>query len=1208
MYYNRLFTFIILFLCAFSAKAAVFTVTSNADSGPGTLREALTLAAANGSTEKDFIYFNLPDVSEAGRTIILQTELPNVSSNLEINAATQLGGPFGVSDASVILSLNVDNPLRALLKLINVSNVEIFGVSFKGNWLNSTPPNDVDGISIQNSSAITIGGSGTGNLFGNLRNGIIATGSAGIYLRGNMAGLKYDGLTPYKNYAASNFTDCTNIGIGGTLPGERNVFTDYGQGEIFLTRCQTVNILGNFLGTDYTGNAVVGPSFIGNFFSAYGISANVTNNLTITNNVLSGLGYAIAVFGIQTDYIISNNRLGVGVSSGANLNNRVAISIYNATAKGTISNNIIAYNENGVIMVNSQPVTLSQNSFFCNIKEPISIQNSPVPIPAINVTNKSSTQISGTATPNADIELFYTDECQLCQGKTYIATVTADAAGNWSYTGPLAGAVVGTATSRGATSPFSAPNVITKDAVVSPAECGADGSITGFAYANATNIQWLDINGAIVGTDIDLVDVPPGHYRLRVDNGTCSSVTGFYEVRDNSFSIDGSRPTIVDPSCGLANGYVRYVLVNTPSGALVTIQWINDNTGQVASNSISLERMGPGTYSMHVKGANGCEKIYGPVTLTNSNGPAIIQANQAVNPSACSKTTGSITGIAATGTGTLIYSWKNEQNTEVGTRADLTDQPPGNYILTVTDETQCDPVSTAAITIPLLNDITINIANKVVKNATCENGDGSIKNVTVTPTGAPFTYVWTNERNEVKGNLKDLSFVQAGTYTLTVSGGSLCTAVQSDPIVVGSDDGVQLIRGANYKQKTDFCGKNTGEITGLETPGATTFLWINTDNNTTAGNNLNLVGVAGGHYRLTYSNATCSNYSDFEILSGEATIFTGFIATPTKSCYALNNGSISLNTDNAPEQPFTYRWVNAQGKDVAFTRTANNLSPGKYKVILTNQNNCPYLYPEEFTVGEYPQLVAKPGTPTNIRCGVGTGSISASVFTGGSASYAYQWFDEAGNALPGQTQSSISNVAKGKYRLHIEDGTCAPGDLDFEVKEESVTPTTPEAKDIKVYGNGSGTIVVTAPFETAIYRLYDTQTSPDAIAEVRGGKFNVTVTESRSYFITLTYGYCESDRTEVKVFLSALTGDIVNTFTPNGDGINDYWVIKGLDTYPDATVNIFNRYGKSVFQSTGYAKPFDGTYNGKPLPAGVYYYMINLKRGDILSGNVTILR
>jgi len=84
---------------------------------------------------------------------------------------------------------------------------------------------------------------------------------------------------------------------------------------------------------------------------------------------------------------------------------------------------------------------------------------------------------------------------------------------------------------------------------------------------------------------------------------------------------------------------------------------------------------------------------------------------------------------------------------------------------------------------------------------------------------------------------------------------------------------------------------------------------------------------------------------------------------------------------------------------------------------------------------------------------------------------------------------------------------------------------------------------------------------------------------------------------------------IFNTFTPNGDGVNDTWDIPALAAYPDCTLNIFNRYGTLVYNSIGYAKAWDGNYNGKPLPVGTYYYVLDLKNGKKpMSGPVTILR
>ena len=83
---------------------------------------------------------------------------------------------------------------------------------------------------------------------------------------------------------------------------------------------------------------------------------------------------------------------------------------------------------------------------------------------------------------------------------------------------------------------------------------------------------------------------------------------------------------------------------------------------------------------------------------------------------------------------------------------------------------------------------------------------------------------------------------------------------------------------------------------------------------------------------------------------------------------------------------------------------------------------------------------------------------------------------------------------------------------------------------------------------------------------------------------------------------------IPNTFTPNNDGVNDRWEIRHLDAYPGAMVEVYNSVGQLIYRSRGYATPWDGTVNGKRLPAGTYYYVIDPKNNrKKVAGYLTIL-
>ncbi|MEM9024514.1 MAG: gliding motility-associated C-terminal domain-containing protein, partial [Bacteroidota bacterium] len=97
------------------------------------------------------------------------------------------------------------------------------------------------------------------------------------------------------------------------------------------------------------------------------------------------------------------------------------------------------------------------------------------------------------------------------------------------------------------------------------------------------------------------------------------------------------------------------------------------------------------------------------------------------------------------------------------------------------------------------------------------------------------------------------------------------------------------------------------------------------------------------------------------------------------------------------------------------------------------------------------------------------------------------------------------------------------------------------------------------------------------------------------------------------VRVNVLSIDVISGFTPDGNGINDTWVLSELiEQFPDLVVEVYNRYGQLLFQSSnGYPVPWDGTFEGSKLPVGTYYYYIDLKDSriaDPLTGPVTILK
>jgi len=110
--------------------------------------------------------------------------------------------------------------------------------------------------------------------------------------------------------------------------------------------------------------------------------------------------------------------------------------------------------------------------------------------------------------------------------------------------------------------------------------------------------------------------------------------------------------------------------------------------------------------------------------------------------------------------------------------------------------------------------------------------------------------------------------------------------------------------------------------------------------------------------------------------------------------------------------------------------------------------------------------------------------------------------------------------------------------------------------------------------------------------------------KSSWYNLYVTNGVCEG-YCSVYVTLGVLPFDAIS---PNGDGMNDEWVIRDLERYPDAIVKVFNRWGQLLLEIDGPSYP-SNDFKWEELTVGTYYYIIDLGNGDIpQTGPITIIK
>ena len=330
-------------------------------------------------------------------------------------------------------------------------------------------------------------------------------------------------------------------------------------------------------------------------------------------------------------------------------------------------------------------------------------------------------------------------------------------------------------------------------------------------------------------------------------------------------------------------------------------------------------------------------------------------------------------------------------------------------------------------------------------------------------------------------------------------------------------------------------------------------------------------------------------------------------------CLPDGNGSFTNNSSIADgsEASFTYAWNfgdpnnNAGSTSKDPTHKYSTVGPVNVKLTVNSNNNCIDSLTQILNT-IYPQpKAAFTISPDSICMG---DMVNFTDQSDGITSPFNKWVWDLGQS----DKSSVQNPNK-RYRdsgiftikLYGYNGQNCVSDTLIKTVTSFPYPHLNLGPDLKILEGGTALIKPAFVFgnylnykwKPALYLNSDTAAVPRS-----------TPLGDITYILELTgMGGCMvSD----DIFIQMLLAPVVpNAFSPNGDGINDNWVIKYLESYPGATIDVYNRYGQAVFKSLGYDKAWNGQYNGNPLPIGTYYYIINPKNGrKIITGSVTIIK
>ncbi|PSR53624.1 hypothetical protein AHMF7605_08835 [Adhaeribacter arboris] len=426
---------------------------------------------------------------------------------------------------------------------------------------------------------------------------------------------------------------------------------------------------------------------------------------------------------------------------------------------------------------------------------------------------------------------------------------------------------------------------------------------------------------------------------------------------------------------------------------------------------------------------------------------------------------------------------------------------------------------------------------------------------------------------------------------------SLCGGEQPAPLT-GSDP-----QGGTLPLRYIWESSTTGSNTGFTTAAGT---------NNTANYNPAVLTVTTWFRRGVISGSCDPNYSNVVQITVLPLITNNTISgTETAVCENTVPKTITGSAPSGGNGTYTYLWESSiTSATAAFAPAAGTNNTQNYTPPVISRttwfrrtvisDNCT-------SISQTIQINVSPLPPVPVveANSVTTCQDSTATLVATGTGLTYQWFETptGGNILfEGATfvTNPISQTTTFYVQAVNQNQCVSPARTPVTVNVTSITAsagrdtTIIEGNTMELIGRGG----VRYKWEPAT-GLNDSNVERPVASPTKTTTYKVTAFSEE--------GCVATDEVTITVIPRVI---IVNTFSPNHDGINETWEIQRIENYPEATVEIFNRWGTKVFTSnTGYTKAWDGTYNGQDLPLATYYYIIRLdKISKPISGNVTLVR